>query len=39
MIPEGNVLLDPIVTVRQYIDAFNKGDGEAIVFRCPGLDS
>jgi len=38
MIPEGNVLLDPIVTVRQYIDAFNKGDGEAMAstFAVPG---
>jgi SnoaL-like domain len=38
MIPGGNVLLDPIVTVRQYIDAFNKGDGEAMAstFAVPG---
>ena len=38
MIPEGNVLLDPILTVRQYIDAFNKGDGEAMAstFAVPG---
>jgi ketosteroid isomerase-like protein len=38
MIPEGNVLLDPIEAVRQYIDAFNKGDAEAMssTFAVPG---
>jgi ketosteroid isomerase-like protein len=30
MIPEGNVLLNPLTAVHQYIDAFNKGDGEAM---------
>src|SRR5262249_34859350 len=30
MTPEGNVLLDPVAAVRQYIDSFNKGDGEAM---------
>jgi ketosteroid isomerase-like protein len=38
MTPEGNVLLDPIEAVRQYIDAFNKGDAEAMAstFAVPG---
>jgi ketosteroid isomerase-like protein len=38
MTPEGNVLLDPLAVVRQYIDAFNKGDGEAMAstFAVPG---
>jgi ketosteroid isomerase-like protein len=38
MIPEGNVLLDPVAAVRQYIDAFNKGDGVAMAstFADPG---
>jgi ketosteroid isomerase-like protein len=35
---EGNVLLDPVTAVRQYIDAFNRGDGEAMasIFAGPG---
>jgi hypothetical protein len=35
---EGNVLLDPLAAVRRYIDAFNKGDGEAMAstFSAPG---
>jgi hypothetical protein len=38
MTPEGNVLLDPVAAVRQYIDAFNKGDREAMAstFAVPG---
>ena len=38
MTPEGNVPLDPVAVVRQYIDAFNKGDGEAMAstFAVPG---
>ena len=38
MTPEGNVLLDPVAAVRQYIDAFNKGDGGAMAstFAVPG---
>lgn len=30
MTPEGNVLLDPVAAVHHYIDAFNKGDEEAM---------